>query len=563
MRKYFFKSNSLLLSNILAITLSSIVSIYMAFILRSITDISYSGEFVKLKEVIFIMLGYSFLVFITGFSKRILRRKLLKNIMYNVKKDMFNSIISKNISSFTSSNTANYISALSNDATLIEQDYFSSLIDNFNDMVTFIFGTYAIFKLNFYVAIAILATGFIPIFIPILFQKELGNRKKSYSDGLGSFTTKIKDIFTGFEVIKSFNIEDKIKNDFDASNDSLEIKKYKSGLFESLVNSISEFFGFIMFFVPLGLGTYLALQGNFTGGGMIASVQLTNHVVNPLVNLSNIIGKIKAIKPINEKIEKIISENDGSDIGTIKNNFKNNIEFKNISFSYNEDRQIVDDVSFSINKGEKIAIVGKSGSGKSTLLRLLLRYYDNYDGNIKMDNMNIKDIKLSSMYELISIIQQNVFMFDDSIESNIALYGNYSDEEVDNAIKLSGLQGLIDNLPQGKNSPVGENGNNLSGGEKQRISIARALIKNTPIILLDEATASLDAKTAYDIEDSLLSIDDLTSIVITHKLNEELLARYDKIIVMDKGSIIEIGNFNELMENRMYFYSLFNVEKAA
>lgn len=154
-------------------------------------------------------------------------------------------------------------------------------------------------------------------------------------------------------------------------------------------------------------------------------------------------------------------------------------------------------------------------------------------------------------------------MFDDSIESNIALYGNYSDEEVDNAIKLSGLQSLIDNLPQGKNSPVGENGNNLSGGEKQRISIARALIKNTPIILLDEATASLDAKTAYDIEDSLLSIDDLTSIVITHKLNEELLARYDKIIVMDKGSIIEIGNFNELMENRMYFYSLFNVEKAA
>lgn len=563
MKRYFFKSKTLLLSNILIIIISSLVSIYMAFILREITDISYGREFSKLKSIVLIMLGYSALVFITGFTKRILRRKLLKNIMYNVKKDMFNSIISKNISSFTSSNTANYISAINNDANLIEQDYFASLIDNFSDMVTFIFGSYVIFKLNVYVAIAILATGFIPIFIPILFQKELGHRKKAYSEGLGNLTTKIKDIFTGFEVIKSFNIEDKIKEDFDSSNDGLEIKKYQSGFFESLVNSISEFFGFIMFFVPLGLGTYLTLQGKFTAGGMVASVQLTNHVVNPIVNFSNIIGRVKAIKPINDKIEDLINESYGSDIGVIKDSFKDTIEFRDLSFSYNEDRQILNNVSFKINKGEKVAIVGRSGSGKSTLLRLLLRYYDTYNGNIIMDNTDIKNINLSSTYELISIIQQNVFMFDDNIKSNIALYGNYSEQEIDKVIKLSGLSSLIENLPDGKNSPVGENGSNLSGGEKQRISIARALIKKTPIILLDEATASLDAKTAYDIEDSLLNIQDLTSLVITHKLNEDLLRRYDKILVLDKGNIIEIGSFDELMKNRDYFYNLFNVEKAA
>ena len=186
MKKYLFKSKPLFIGNILAILASSIVSIYMAFILKDITDISYGGEFTKLKSVFLLMLGYSFLVFVTGFIKRILRRRLLKNIMYNVKKDMFNSIISKNISSFTSSNTANYISAINNDANLIEQDYFASIIDNFSDMVTFLFGSYAIFNLNAYVAIAILGTGFIPIFIPILFQKELGNRKKAYSDGLDS-----------------------------------------------------------------------------------------------------------------------------------------------------------------------------------------------------------------------------------------------------------------------------------------------------------------------------------------------------------------------------------------
>lgn len=563
MKRYFLKSKLLLICDILAIILSSITSIYMAFILREITDISYSGEFHKLKTTIVIMLGYIFLVFITGFTKRILRRKLLQNIMYNVKKDVFNSIISKSISSFTSTNTSNYISTLNNDVILVEQDYFASLIDNFSDMVTFIFGTYSIFKLNVYVAIAILATGSISILIPILFQKELGNLKKDYSDGLGSFTTKIKDMFSGFEVIKSFNIEEKIINDFDASNNNLEVKKYRSGFFESLINSISEFFGFIMFFVPLGLGTYLTLQGKFTAGGMIASVQLTNYVVNPLVNFSNLIGKLKSIKPVNEKIESLISENNKNDIGLIKDSFNSSIKFSNISFSYNEDRKIIDNIDFNINKGEKIAIVGKSGSGKSTLLRLLLRYYDNYEGSISIDNCNTKDINLSSLYELISIIGQNVFMFDDTISNNISLYGNYEDAEIDKAIRLSGLNSLIYNLPKGKNSSVGENGSNLSGGEKQRISIARALIKKTPIILLDEATGSLDPKTAYEIEDSLLSIKDLTSIVITHKLSEELLSRYDKIIVLDKGKIIEMDNFNILIENKGYFYSLFNVEKVA
>ena len=216
-----------------------------------------------------------------------------------------------------------------------------------------------------------------------------------------------------------------------------------------------------------------------------------------------------------------------------------------------------------IGKGEKVAIVGRSGSGKSTLLRLILRYYDNYNGEILIDGMNSEDIKLSSIYKMMSIIQQNVFMFDDNIGSNIALYGDYSDEEIDKAILNSGLKSLIDSLPNGKNSSVGENGSNLSGGEKQRVSIARALIKNTPIILLDEATASLDAETSYEIENSLLNIEGLTSFVVTHKLNPELLKKYDKIVVLESGEIIETGSFEELMEKKEFFYSLYSLGKVA
>lgn len=234
MKKYFLKSKTLLALNFIFITMCSASSVILAFILRQITDISYGGEIDRLKSVLYLMAGYSVLMGILGFIKRILRRLFIKNTMYNLKKDIFNNLISRKISSFSLENSANYISAINNDTGIVEQEYFLSLLDSFDYVITFIIATFAIFKLNTYVAIAILLSGFIPMLVPTIFQKELGKRKKEYSDGIGSFTTKIKDIFTGFEVIKSFNIEEKIKEDFQHSNESLETKKYRSGFLNQL-----------------------------------------------------------------------------------------------------------------------------------------------------------------------------------------------------------------------------------------------------------------------------------------------------------------------------------------
>ena len=209
--------------------------------------------------------------------------------MSNLKGDVFNSILSKDISSFNSENTANYISALNNDTNLVEQDYFSNMLTSFQYLSLFILGTYSIFKLNIYIAIATFVIGFIPLFIPIFFQKEMGKRKEGYSNSLSLFTTKIKDIFSGFEVIKSFNIEE----NFNISNNTVENKKYASSKMEAIVNSLSQFFGSMVFFVPLGLGTYLVLKGEFTTGGMLTAVQLMNYIVGPILNFSTIINKIK------------------------------------------------------------------------------------------------------------------------------------------------------------------------------------------------------------------------------------------------------------------------------
>lgn len=563
MKKYLFKSKSLLFLNLLVAILLSIIEISFAFVLGNIVDVSVTGNGLGFKKVLYIGMGLMTSEAIISYLVRIFRGLFIKNSMSSLKKDIFDNILSKDMASFNAQNSADYISIINNDTNLIEQDYFINILNSFQYISLFVLGTYSIFKLNIYIAIAAFAIGFIPIFIPMLFQKETGKRKKEYSNSLSNFTTKIKDIFSGFEVIKSFNIEEKIRADFNNSNNTVENKKYSSSKMEATVNSLSEFFGSLVFFVPLSLGTYLVLKGKFTVGGMLTSVQLMNYIVNPILNYSAIVNKIKGIKPINEKIEKIVEKNKVSDEGLERNSLKNSIQFKNLSFSYNEDRQILQNINLNINKGEKVAIVGRSGSGKSTLLKLLLRYYENYNGEILIDNIENRNLKISSTYELMSIIQQNVFMFDDSIETNIALYGNYTDDEIDKAIIKSGLLNLIETLPDGSKSSVGENGSNLSGGEKQRISIARALIKNTPVLLLDEATASLDSETSYEIESSILDIEDLTSIVVTHKLNQELLKRYDKIVVMENGNIIEEGNFYELIDKKGFFYNLYNVEKAA
>ncbi|SHH80843.1 ABC transporter ATP-binding protein [Sporanaerobacter acetigenes] len=562
MKKYLFKSKSLLFLNLLFAILLSIIEISFAFVLGNIVDVSVTRNGLGFKKVLYIGIVLMASEAIISYLVRIFRGLFIKNSMASLKRDIFDNILFKDIASFNAQNSADYISIINNDTNLIEQDYFINILNSFQYISLFVLGTYSIFKLNIYIAIAAFAIGFIPIFIPMLFQKETGRRKKEYSNSLSNFTTKIKDIFSGFEVIKSFNIEEKIREDFNSSNNAVENKKYSSSKMEATVNSLSEFFGSLVFFVPLGLGTYLVLKGNFTVGGMLTSVQLMNYIVNPILNYSAIVNKIKGIKPINEKIEKIVEKNKVSDKGLEKNSLKNSIQFKNLSFSYNEDRQILQNINLNINKGEKVAIVGRSGSGKSTLLKLVLRYYENYNGEILIDNIENRNLKISSTYELISIIQQNVFMFDDSIEANIALYGDYTDDEINKAIINSGLLNLIETLPHGSKSSVGENGSNLSGGEKQRISIARALIKNTPVLLLDEATASLDSETSYEIESSILDIEDLTSIVVTHKLNQELLKRYDKIVVMENGNIIEEGNFYELIDKKGFFYNLYNVEKT-
>ena len=340
----------------------------------------------------------------------------------------------------------------------------------------------------------------------------------------------------------------------------METSKKKYSILEGIIRGFSLSFSVTIYLGVLLLGGYLMYKKSITVGTAIIIIQLSTHIVGPVKLSISLINQIRSVAMIADKIEEILEDTHDDFENTKLENFSKSICIENLNFSYTEERKALDNINITFDKNKKYAIVGESGSGKSTLIKLLMRYYNDYEGKISIDNLNIKNIYSSDLYKNISMIQQNIFMFDDSIKENIRLYSNHDDKDILDACKRSGLDKLLNKLPNGINSLVGENGNKLSGGEKQRIAIARALINNTQILILDESTSALDNETAYNLENSLLNLENLTLITVTHKLIKNILNRYDEIIVMKNGKIIEKGNFEDLINIKGYFYSLYTIQ---
>ena len=241
------------------------------------------------------------------------------------------------------------------------------------------------------------------------------------------------------------------------------------------------------------------------------------------------------------------------------NTLDTSIEVKNLSFGYEKDTPILEDISMCLDAGKSYAIVGGSGSGKSTLLNLLMGSREDYEGAIYYDGDELRSIGDDSLYDLVSIVQQNVFVINSSILNNITMFRNFEEEKLNRAVTMSGIAPLL--KERGSDYACGENGSGLSGGERQRISIARSLLRGTPVMLVDEATAALDAETAFAVTNSILDLTGITRVIVTHRLEEALLRKYDRIFVLKNGRVAEQGTFSELMEQKDFFYSLYTVSQ--
>lgn len=558
--KYLFKYKLLFFTRVLTISLAALSVICFDFMMGFIVDIFSNGETEKFVPIILASIFLIILLFVTEYIDGYVMSSYIKNTVNYLRCDIFTKILNKDMKDFSLDNSGKYISILYNDIKIIEDSLLNNIFLVISSFISFIISLLFLFSISPSIVIFIVIFGILGFVIPNALSKKLIVEKNNYSHNLEEITSVTKDLFSGFEVIKGFNIGSKINTIFKNSSNTVESTKKKCSILESIIKGFSLSFSVTVYLGVLILGGYLMYKGEISVGTAIIIIQLSTHIVGPVKTSISLINQIKSVSLIADKIDEILYDScdDIEEISLPK--FENSIEVKNLDFSYTSDRKALNNINLTFEKNKKYAIVGESGCGKSTLIKLLMRYYKDYNGDILIDNKDIHKIFSNDLYKNMSMIQQNVFMFDDSIKENIKLFANYSDEEVLSICDRSGLSNLISRLPDGINSLVGENGNKLSGGEKQRIAIARSLINNTKILILDESTSALDNETAYNLESSLLSMDDLTLIVVTHKLIKNILLNYDEIIVMKDGMVIEKGSFDYLISLKCYFYSLYYLQ---
>lgn len=547
--------------SVIGALLSGFLGMTISWITGELIDTASGNGNWSLRELLIISLCIAAFFLAASYLTYYAKPRYIRKAMQNYKQALFSKLTEKNIMSFRSESTSTYLSALTNDCTSIETNYLDKEFW-FIYRVTSFFTSLAL-MLFYSPVLTLVAIGvtFLPLTISLLSGKKLSKQEVTVSDRNKSFTATVTDCLNGFSVVKAFRAEKPVSGLFSEENTKLENSKYKRTKLQIFINTLGQLSGMTAQVTVFFVGAYMALAGKgITAGNVIMFVNLMNFVVAPVAELPGLLAARKASRALIEKIAKSLSESSFAGGEEELQALENGISVKDVSFSYEEGKEVLHDISFDFEAGKSYAIVGASGSGKSTLLNLIMSGAcgAEYSGRIMWDNVELKESSSDSFFDQVSSIDQNVFVFNSSIRDNITMFREFPEEEVSEAIRRSNLKKLVEE--KGDDYLCGESGKALSGGEKQRISIARSLLKKSSVLVADEITAALDSQTAYKVSSDILDLTGITRIVVTHSLEERLMRRYDKILVMRDGRIEEQGTFDELMAMKRYFHALFMVK---
>ena len=554
---YYKNRINFIVTIILTIAMSSL-NLMISWLIQQIMDCTANQDMQALVRSAWIVIIVVVIYTIANVMYRAVYPRFLQRAMQQYRDYAFSRLTQKSLRSFSKEGTALYVSALTNDCTSIENNYLAATFTLIELLFCFLGALIMMLYYSPVMLVLAVALSFLPVAVSMTAGNRLTEQEKEISKKNERFVSIVNELLSGFPVIKSFRAETQASRLFSQRNEQAEEAKKNKRRTEQLISLLANDAGIIAQMGIFLAGAWLAISGKgVTAGVVIVFVQLMNYILNPISQVPLLWSNRKAAIALMEKLSDALSENVREEGREKLNGFSEKIEVKDLTYGYEPESPVLKDLDVQFDAGKSYAIVGGSGSGKSTLLNLLMGSSSNYQGEICIDGVSIKNIESESLYQLMTSVQQNVFVFNDTIRNNVTMFHEFPDKEVTLALERSGLSEFIEK--RGEEFVCGENGANLSGGERQRISIARALLRKSPILLVDEATAALDAATARAVSFSILNLVGMTRIVVTHRLEEAILRRYDKILVMKNGTICEQGNFDTLMQQNGQFYSLFQI----
>lgn len=467
-----------------------------------------------------------------------LRGHFKRRAIVSAKSNYMKRLFDKNINEFQSDNNAKYLSILTNDTNTIETNYIDSIYEVVINLLNFIVSALVIGTVSPLALGVCLGMGILSTLVSVVISKPLQKHHRHRSELYSGYTAYIKEVLSAFHIIKSNDLGSKIFEDYTHRSKTIQDKGYTIDKVFTYINGLNRLNFSLAFYGIMIYTVYLGISGALSVGGVVLIMNNMEKVTQPISQLGEILPKIFSAKLLFAKIETSLENADLHEESLTLEQFDQEITFENVGFSF-EDNTVLHGVNLSFQKGGKYLIVGPSGGGKSTLLRLLRKYYRPQDGKILVDGKNLDDITKLSYFNHLSNVEQQVFLFEDTIRNNLSLYKDFSDAELNKAIEGAGLCNFIANLPNGLDSMLYENGKNISGGERSRLAIARALLQKTELLFLDEAFSSLDSQTAKSIEKTLLSLKDITIINVSHVVFEETRRAYTKVItVKNRGVFI-------------------------
>ena len=479
--------------------------------------------------------------------------KVKTGVLRDLREKMYKKIIALPVPYYSEKRKGDVMARMLGDVNEVQNSFFMVLELIVKEPLTILFSLIAMINISWKLTLFVFV--FIPIsgFIISKIGKSLKGKSTRAQQENGFLISVVEETLSGLKVVKGYNAENFFSATFNGSINRLYKLSNSIGKKNNLASPMSEFLGIVVISILLFYGGNLVLVDKSLDGSLfIAYIGLAYNILTPAKAISKASYQVKnglaAAERVFEVLEVENTIEDKADAIEL-HEFKNEIHLKNINFSYGEE-PVLKNFSLTIPKGKTVALVGQSGSGKSTIANLLTRFYDVNDGEILIDNHNIKDVTMKSLRDLTGLVTQDSIMFNGTIKDNIRLANlDATDEEVINALKIANAYEFVKDLPEGINTNIGDSGNKLSGGQKQRLSIARAVLKNPPIMILDEATSALDTESERLVQDALENMmQNRTSVVIAHRLST--IQKADKIVVMQKGEIVEQGTHEELLARK-------------